>query len=46
MFEPAACGRLRVMAAPVVSGDALSALQALLRTVAPSDASGVLIVTL
>ena len=33
MFEPAACGRLRVMAVPTVDCDALRALQALLRTV-------------
>jgi hypothetical protein len=42
MFEPAACGRLRVMAAPAVDGEALSALQTLLRTVPRSDAGGVL----
>jgi hypothetical protein len=42
MFEPAVCGCLRVMAAPVVSGDALRALQALLRTAPRSDAGGVL----
>ena len=31
MFEPAACGRLRLMASPAVSCDALRALKALLR---------------
>ena len=42
VFEPAACGRLRVMAAPLVSGDALRALQTLLRTVPRPDGGGVL----
>jgi hypothetical protein len=42
MFEAAACGRLRVMAAPAVSCEALSALQTLLRTLPRSDAGGVL----
>jgi len=37
MFEPAACGRLRVMAVPAVNCDALRALQTLLRTTARSD---------
>jgi hypothetical protein len=32
MFEPAACCRLRVIAVPTVSCDALPELQALLRT--------------
>jgi excisionase family DNA binding protein len=42
MFEPAACCRLRVMAAPTVSVDALLELQALLRT-APRPAPGVVL---
>ena len=42
MFEPAACGRLRVMAVPAVNCDALRALQTLLRTTARSDPGDVL----
>jgi len=42
MFEPAACGRLRVMAVPVVNCDALRALQTLLRSAARSDPGDVL----
>src|SRR5438128_10435496 len=42
MFEPAACGRLRVMAVPAVNCDALSAVQTLLRTTARSDPGDVL----
>jgi hypothetical protein len=42
MFEPAACGRLRVMAVPAVNCDALRALQTLLRTTARPDPGDVL----
>src|SRR5712691_4071325 len=42
MFEPAACGRLRVMAVPSVGCDALLELKALLRSAPPPDSSGVL----
>jgi len=42
MFEPAACGRLRVMAVPTVACDALLELQALLRTASRPDSGGVL----
>jgi len=42
MVEPAACCRLRVMAAPTVSCDALLELKALLRTAQRPDPSVVL----
>jgi hypothetical protein len=42
MFEPAACGRVRLMAAPTVTCDALRALQTLLRTAARPDPDDVL----
>src|SRR5438132_12089586 len=42
MFEPAACGRLRVMAVSAVNCDASIALQTLLRTTARSDPGDVL----
>lgn len=42
MFEPGACGQLRVRAVPAVSCDALNALQVLLRTVPRPDPGGVL----
>ena len=42
MFEPGACGQLRVMAVPAVSCDALITLQVLLRTVPRPDPGGVL----
>ena len=42
MFEPAACGRLRVMAVPTVDCDALREVQALLRTARRPDPGVVL----
>jgi hypothetical protein len=42
MFEPATCGRLRVLSVPTVSCDALLELQGLLRTVQHPDHGGVL----
>ena len=42
MFEPAACGGLRVQPVPTVNCDALRALQVVLRTLARCDSSGVL----
>ncbi len=42
MFEPAACGGLRVLTVPRVNCDALRALQVLLRAMARCDSRGVL----
>jgi hypothetical protein len=42
MFEPATCGRLRVLSVPTVECDALRELQALLRRVQHPDRGGVL----
>ena len=42
MFEPAACGGLRVLTVPTITCDALRALQVLLGTMARCDSRGVL----
>jgi hypothetical protein len=42
MFEPAACGWLRLTTVPIVGCDTLLVLKALLRAAQPSGADGVL----